>query len=147
MATSFHSPPLVERTRELGLLDTALAHAADGASRLALVTGEAGIGKSRLLAEFVTTRAPHGVVQLGAGTPGATGVPFIDLLARPPAVAPDAATTLGSALAAVLSERARDGCVVAVIEDVQWVDPVTIDAVSHALRRLEGMRVMKIGRA
>ena len=43
---------LLERDRELESLRAALAEAASGEGRLALVEGPAGIGKSRLLAEL-----------------------------------------------------------------------------------------------
>src|SRR5919108_2746242 len=46
---------LLERDRELGALQAALADAAGGDGRLALVEGPAGIGKSRLLAELRAT--------------------------------------------------------------------------------------------
>jgi len=43
---------LFERARELAELEDALAAATDGDGSLVLVEGPAGIGKSRLLAEF-----------------------------------------------------------------------------------------------
>lgn len=44
--------PFVGREAELGLLLEALGHAREGAGGLVLVTGEAGVGKSRLLVEL-----------------------------------------------------------------------------------------------
>ncbi|MDW5594795.1 AAA family ATPase [Conexibacter stalactiti] len=44
--------PLVERERELALLRSLLAEALAGDARVALIEGQAGIGKSRLLAEL-----------------------------------------------------------------------------------------------
>jgi predicted ATPase len=44
--------PLVERDRELALLRSLLAEAVGGEARVALIEGQAGIGKSRLLAEL-----------------------------------------------------------------------------------------------
>lgn len=44
--------PLIERDRLMSLLLTLAADAAEGRSRLALVTGEGGVGKSRLCAEL-----------------------------------------------------------------------------------------------
>ena len=45
--------PLIERDRPMSLLLTLAAEAAEGRSRLALVTGEGGVGKSRLVADLV----------------------------------------------------------------------------------------------
>ena len=49
-------PGFVGRERELAALLGSLEEVADGQGRLMLVTGEAGIGKTRLLTEF-TERA------------------------------------------------------------------------------------------
>jgi len=46
------SASLVERDREVALLDTLLSEAAEGEGRAVLVEGPPGIGKSRLLTEF-----------------------------------------------------------------------------------------------
>lgn len=50
---------LLERERELEVLQAAVAGAADGAASLILVEGPAGIGKSRLLAEARTLGEEH----------------------------------------------------------------------------------------
>ncbi len=49
---SFLTPVFVGRSQELSQLENALAVARGGAGRCVLVSGEAGIGKSRLLAEI-----------------------------------------------------------------------------------------------
>ena len=45
--------PMVGRAEELKVLKTAFLESVDGASRMVLLQGEAGIGKSRLLVEFI----------------------------------------------------------------------------------------------
>src|SRR5262245_38543872 len=57
---------LLERDRELESLRAALADAAEGQGRLALVEGPAGIGKSRLLAELRSAAAEEEVRVLTA---------------------------------------------------------------------------------
>jgi DNA-binding SARP family transcriptional activator len=55
-----HGTPLVGRDAELATLETALGAALDGGGRVALVLGEAGIGKSRLVAELASRAASRG---------------------------------------------------------------------------------------
>lgn len=55
-----YARPLVGRTRELALLRDALADAERGRGRLVGISAEAGLGKSRLLAEFVREARGHG---------------------------------------------------------------------------------------
>jgi class 3 adenylate cyclase/tetratricopeptide (TPR) repeat protein len=58
--------PMVGRSVELGLLDTALrAAVAERACHLALVLGPAGVGKSRLVQEFLATIEGQGTVLRG----------------------------------------------------------------------------------
>src|SRR4029078_8071416 len=53
---------------ELGQLEAALAAAAAGATRVVLLDGEAGIGKSQLLAELSQRARARGLAELaGAG--------------------------------------------------------------------------------
>jgi tetratricopeptide (TPR) repeat protein len=54
-------PPLIGRETELGRLRAWLREASRGHGRLVLLTGEAGIGKSRLLQELATGAARQGV--------------------------------------------------------------------------------------
>ena len=52
------APELAERERELAALESALTEAATGHGGLAVVTGEAGAGKTVLLQEFCARRPP-----------------------------------------------------------------------------------------
>src|SRR5688572_13181119 len=49
--TSIICPVLIGRTAQLDLLDRAIAQASRGHGQAVLIAGEAGIGKSRLVAE------------------------------------------------------------------------------------------------
>jgi DNA-binding CsgD family transcriptional regulator/tetratricopeptide (TPR) repeat protein len=70
-------PDFIGRVTELEALGAALARARAGAAPTVLVGGEAGIGKSRLVGEFMR-RSQHGaVVLIGACAPfGGTPPPF-----------------------------------------------------------------------
>ncbi len=71
------SPVLVGRTTELGELNAALDQAIGGAGGLVVVDGEAGIGKSRLLEEFVAGARRSGAhVLTGSCLPFADSVPY-----------------------------------------------------------------------
>ncbi|WP_398979568.1 AAA family ATPase [Streptomyces sp. I05A-00742] len=72
------SPVFVGRTDELGVLTDALARAAAGEPQCLLVGGEAGVGKSRLIDEFLTAAAAAGAVTAVGGCVeiGSDGLPF-----------------------------------------------------------------------
>jgi predicted ATPase len=59
-------PPLVGRDDELQLLLSAVAAAAEGRPAVVLLGGDAGVGKTRLLAQVVS-EAPEGTTVLRGG--------------------------------------------------------------------------------
>jgi DNA-binding CsgD family transcriptional regulator len=67
--------PFVGRTAELARLQAELAAVHAGA-RLVLLTGEAGVGKTRLLAEFQTLARVRARCLIGRGSPLGTAIPF-----------------------------------------------------------------------
>jgi DNA-binding CsgD family transcriptional regulator len=68
----------VGRTEELARLRRLLARTADGEPLVALVSGEAGVGKTRLAEQLAVTAAEQGVLVLRGGCVplGEEGVPF-----------------------------------------------------------------------
>ncbi|MCH6162779.1 helix-turn-helix transcriptional regulator [Streptomyces marispadix] len=72
------SPVFVGRGDELTLLDEALARADAGEPQALLLGGEAGVGKTRLLEEFLSAAATAGAVTAVGGCLelGADGLPF-----------------------------------------------------------------------
>ncbi|AYF99157.1 helix-turn-helix transcriptional regulator [Protaetiibacter intestinalis] len=74
------SSPLIGREAELGQLRAAFAEAAGGDARIVVVGGEAGIGKSRLLEEFLGSLDAEVVVTRGQCVEfGAVGLPYAPL--------------------------------------------------------------------
>ncbi|MEV6109056.1 AAA family ATPase [Streptomyces sp. NPDC051940] len=82
MRAAVLSPVFAGRTEELNTLTTALARAAAGEPQAFVVGGEAGVGKSRLLEEFLRSAREQGAVT--AVGPclelGADGLPFAPLV-------------------------------------------------------------------
>jgi DNA-binding CsgD family transcriptional regulator len=133
------SPVMVGRSAELdqlaGLLGT------PSAPRIALVAGEAGIGKTRLLREFMRQVPSDTLVLAGQADPEATGRPFAlltDLLdgVPPEVAASEEARTVGDqdrpvderVQAAVdLVRRLTTGARSALVfEDLHWADPESL---------------------
>jgi DNA-binding CsgD family transcriptional regulator/tetratricopeptide (TPR) repeat protein len=69
-------PVMVGRARQMGALQEALAAARQGGHPAVLIGGEAGVGKSRLLAEFTAATAGARVLTGGCLQLGADGLPF-----------------------------------------------------------------------
>ncbi|MFH8434656.1 AAA family ATPase [Streptomyces sp. NPDC018007] len=72
------SPEFIGRAEELASLTEALGRAASGDPQALLIGGEAGVGKTRLVEQFVTTAERRGaVVAVGSCVEiGADGLPF-----------------------------------------------------------------------
>src|SRR5436190_843920 len=77
-------PVLVGRTDDLAALDELLGQAKSGQGQVALLCGEAGVGKSRLVAELKKDAANQGFLLLQGNCFQADHVfpyaPFLDLL-------------------------------------------------------------------
>ena len=106
------------------------SHAAGGPARLVLVSGEPGIGKSRLLLEFSSelTSRGYAVTTVLCSRRGSLSPlqPFGEVMGRVPATPQEAATWV--------EDRARSTPVLLVVEDAHWADPSTLEAV-HVIAR------------
>lgn len=134
---------LLERERELKLLADSLAGVGVSGGKVVLVRGEAGVGKSTLVREFLAAHAGEAHVYVGFCddllTPQPLG-PLWDIAREAPSLlepleASDSRAAMGGALD-LLSRALRP--TVLVIEDTQWADEVTLDAVKYLGRRIGG---------
>jgi len=93
-------PVLIGRASERAQLEGLLEQATEGTGRAVLVTGDAGIGKSRLVAEFVSKAAAGGAqVLTGACAEGeltASFLPFVEAIGNHLAVPDPARGELGA---------------------------------------------------
>jgi DNA-binding CsgD family transcriptional regulator/tetratricopeptide (TPR) repeat protein len=133
---------LLEREPLLQALTAALRVAAGGTGQLALVYGEAGIGKTALLDHF-TREAGPGRRLWGAcdslHTPRPLG-PLHDVAKHAGAGlrgSLEAGAPPGVLFPAVLDELARQPPVIAVLEDLHWADEATLDLVKFLGRRIQ----------
>lgn len=155
-------PPLIGRTAEMGRLLEILAEVASARrERVLLLTGEPGVGKSRLLAELMdAARLRGGTVLDGCAYEVETGRPYgawVDALRRLPATTVGA--TLGPDLAPLLPELGGSGDqassrerlfggivellaarahsappVLIVLDDAQWCDDASAELLHYVTR-------------
>jgi DNA-binding CsgD family transcriptional regulator/tetratricopeptide (TPR) repeat protein len=161
VARRISSPLFVGRTAELEALDAVLAAARAGAASTVLVSGEAGIGKTRLLEEFAS-RARAGGARVLIGTCIELGdgeLPHAPLAAilrelRSELRPEELAGVLGPARAVLdpagpegqagrlelvldmLSRLGEIGPAVIAIEDLHWADRSTRDLLAFLIRSL-----------
>jgi DNA-binding SARP family transcriptional activator len=134
--------PMVGRDAQLESLTGALAQAEEGRPAYAVLTGEAGIGKSRLAAELVAEARRRGHRVLvgrcsqddGAPPlwPWTTALEPLGVAVEPDPVAPGGSIDEGGQFRAWeqitqrVRELARSEVVVVVLDDLHWADPSTL---------------------
>ncbi len=152
----------VGRQRELAALAVALAAAREGKPRVVLIQGEAGIGKSSLVSEFLGARddmpvvaasgeeaeafLPYGLVrQLAAEAAAisAAALEGLELLGTGPRADADP-LAVGVELLALFSSLQGSQAAAVVIEDLQWIDLPSARALLFASRRLSADRVLVV---
>jgi DNA-binding NarL/FixJ family response regulator len=162
--------PLVGREEECARLAQAIERTRAGGGSLLMMSGEAGVGKSRLAAEALA--APDVVALQGAAASGVTtpygpivaalrsrlrGAPraldgcgplrehlalLLPELGRP-ALASDRAT-LFEAVRCAFAHLATDGPAVVVLDDLHWSDEASIELLAALAAPLRDLRVLVI---
>jgi DNA-binding CsgD family transcriptional regulator len=152
-------PRLRGRRQECEALDRLLADLRAGQSQVLVLRGDAGVGKTALL-DYVQQRATSCRVERAAGVESEMELPFAGLhqlcapmlgsMARLPAPQQAAIGTafglaagaapdrfhVGLALLGLLSEVAREEPLVCLVDDAQWLDRASAQALGFAARRL-----------
>ena len=129
---------LLERDQELGLMADLLADVESSGGKVVLIRGEAGIGKSALVRHFVEIQGDDAFVLFGSCddllTPQPLGafweISRDETALLQPLEMGDRQAVMGILLD-LLSRALRS--TVLVIEDTQWADEATLDAIKYLL--------------
>ena len=156
-----HQGRFVGRGEQLRLLHDAWRRAVDGRRcELVTIVGEAGVGKSRLVAELVTALQARVVtgrcLSYGEGItyfPVVEAVKQLDVAAADPAVAATIESLLGESDAATSSDEiawafrkliAQAAPLVAVFDDIQWGEETFLDLVEQVGLLSSGAAVLLV---
>lgn len=154
-------PEIIGRDRELETLEALLEDASGRRGRVALIGGEAGLGKSALLRRFLDrARAKGALALVGECSEVEARRPFgpvIDAFVAAAIPLPEALRQGGpgaqpvaesetyrvhAGFAAALEEAARERTCVLTVEDIHWADPATLELVPYLARKLRGARAL-----
>jgi len=162
--------PFLGRDEELATLRRVWSECREGRGRVVSIVGDAGIGKSRLVAEFELSlyadapprfvrgvtppiaNQPYGpVIQvleavLGRHADDEVGQPgdLLQLLVTAEGVVPEDKRALFERVTALLREQARRHPLVVVLDDLHWADSATVEFVEYFSRRLEDVPLLLI---
>ena len=155
---------LLGRGHACDVLDQLVAEVRTGRSRVLVLRGEAGIGKTALL-EYLTDSAQGCRIARAAGVESEMELPFAALhalcapmlgrLGHLPGPQRDALNTafgmsdgpppdrflVGLAVLSLLADAAEEQPLVCIIDDAQWLDPVSVQTLAFVARRLLAERV------
>jgi len=155
---------LLDRDRERDVLDRLVAATRAGQSRVLVLRGEAGIGKTALLG-YLSAVAEGCRITRAAGVESEMELPFASLhalcapmlgrLGHLPIPQRDALNTafgtsagpppdrflVGLAVLNLLADAAEEQPLVCIIDDAQWLDRVSVQTLAFVARRLLAERV------
>ncbi len=142
---------LLERERHFEQLERLWQAATTGQGRTALVSGEAGIGKTALVEQFVRQQGQAARRLWGACdalfTPRPLG-PLYDMASQAPGVLSSLLyreTSRPVLFSTFLDELGKSGSpIVVVIEDVHWADEATLDLIKFLGRRISHLPALLI---
>ncbi len=160
--------PVFGRDQELAVLSKELERVRNGATRLVLLSGEPGVGKTRLTREMARVAQPAWVL---AGVAAPTGLPLglFDRIVRravqqkgiehlnrvwqsalaaflPDALQASSTDTnkehLFAAISALLTDPSQ--CTVLLLDDLQWADQTSLELLIHLVQqpRTQGLLVL-----
>ena len=155
---------LIGRRNEIAELERVLVQARRGQGESLVVLGEAGIGKTSLIDEVITSAMDTRILR-STGNELEMELPFASLqrlcssvldklpdLPEPQSRAlnvafglavgdPPDRLVVGLALVNLLNQLATSQTVVCVLDDAQWIDQASAHAITFAARRASGMSV------
>ena len=155
---------LIGRNTESALLDELLQEASRGRSRVLVIRGEPGIGKTALLEHAISSASGYQVAR-ATGVESEMELPFaglhqlcapiLDRLALVPAPQREALSTafglatgpapdrflFGLASLSLLTEVSEQAPLLCVVDDAQWLDQASAHALAFVARRLLADRV------
>jgi AAA ATPase domain len=159
MSTTDSRHRLLGRRSECAALDEVVANVRAGQSRALVLRGDAGVGKTALL-EYLAQHSSGCAVARAAGVESEMELAyaglqqlcaqFLDRLGRLPAPQRDALGTafglrdgdapnrflVGLAVLSLLSDVAEDRPLVCIVDDAQWLDAASAQALAFVARRL-----------
>ena len=161
------TPALVGRAEECAALDRLLADALGGVSRVVVLRGEAGVGKSALLAH-VSSKAGGWSVASAVGVESEAELAFsglhqlcapmldrLDRLPRPQKIAleivfgldagpPPDRFLVALATLTLLAETAEQQPLICLVDDAHWLDAASAQIVGFVARRLLAERIAMV---
>src|SRR6478752_3940027 len=155
---------VIRRTDEQSVVDALLGSLRDGMSQALVMRGEPGIGKTTLLGRLIES-ASDAEIAVVAGVESEAGLgfatihrlltPYLDGVNRLPApqrsaleVAlglrdgpPGTPFLVGLGVLSLLADAARNRLLIVVVDDAQWLDPESLQALGFVARRIHAERL------
>lgn len=141
---------LVDRDREITLLQTGLDELAEGTSGCVLIEGPAGIGKTRLLDELRRLAVSNGVFVRSARSSSSEQTFEWGVVRQLFGGGVDDVLEDGERFAVlrglceIATDLAQDAPYVMCVDDAQWCDEASLQLLAYLVRRLEGLPLLLV---